>query len=178
MVKSKHGRREKLITASEGYQMLGMFQNALNSLDEIDDPEGLEFAGNMQRGLVLRDMKEYRAALESFDQAAHEKPDDVSLLLAMAWCYKRTDQLPKAIQAMERAHQAAPEEAIVLYNLACYWTLAGNKSQALSWLGRALRMNKALRDSIPDEPDFDSLRDDPDFENLLNISSDDASRSV
>lgn len=157
--------------------MLGMHQHALEALDEIDEAEASHFSVHLQRGMILREMKDYRAALESFDRAATEQPDDLSLLLAMAWCYKRSDQLPKAIQAMEQAHEAAPQEPIVLYNLACYWTLAGNKAQALSWLGRALRMNKSLRDLIPEESDFDSLRNDPDFENLLNIA-DDPSRSV
>ena len=92
-----------------------------------------------------------------------------SFPMAMAWCYKRTDQLPKAISAMERAYRIAPQESIVLYNLACYWSLAGNKTQCLSWLGRALRMNTVLLDLIATESDFDPLRHDPDFQHLVNL---------
>jgi len=51
----------------------------------------------------------------------------------------------------------------VLYNLACYFALASDKVHALSWLGRAIRMESSLRELIPDETDFDSLRDDADF---------------
>ena len=82
-------------------------------------------------------------------------------------CYKRIGQLPKAISAMEQAYHVAPKEAVILYNLSCYWSLSGNKTQALSWLGRALRMDQALRKLIDDESDFDPLRHDPDFRLIL-----------
>jgi Flp pilus assembly protein TadD len=96
-------------------------------------------------------------------------PDNVSLLMAMAWCYKRTDRLDRAIEAMEHAYRVSPKQPIVLYNLSCYWSLAGNKTQALSWLGRALRMDESLRKLIEDEQDFDPLRRDPDFRQLLSL---------
>ena len=89
--------------------------------------------------------------------------------MAMAWCYKRTNQLPRAITSMEQAYRIAPKQAVILYNLSCYWSLAGNKTQSLSWLGRALRMDKALRQLIDQETDFDSLRHDPDFQMLIGM---------
>ena len=48
--------------------------------------------------------------------------------MTMAWCYKRTNQLPRAITSMERAYRINPKEAVILYNLSCYWSLAGNAS--------------------------------------------------
>jgi hypothetical protein len=89
---------------------------------------------------------------------------------------------------MEEAYRAHPKVPVVLYNIACYHSLAGDKRQALSWLGRALRMEASLRklvpddpdlqalalrtslrDLIPDESDFDSLRNDPDFQYLARL---------
>jgi len=105
--------------------------------------------------------------LISLHRAFDERPDDVDLLMTMAWCYKRTNQLPRAITSLERAYRINPKEAVILYNLACYWSLAGNKTQSLSWLGRALRMDNDVRRLIDDEPDFDPLRNDPDFQLIL-----------
>lgn len=70
---------------------------------------------------------------------------------------------------MEQAYQASPKQPIVLYNLSCYFSLAGDKAQALSWLGRALRIEPTLRELIPDESDFDPLRNDPDFQFVIGI---------
>jgi tetratricopeptide (TPR) repeat protein len=163
---NSRSRRDRLIAAAEGYLTLDMPQHALRSLREIDDPDQMLFAVNYLRGEALRQMEQYADALEPLGRAFAENPDDVGLLMAMAWCYKRTDQLPKAITAMEQAYRISPKQAVILYNLACYWSLAGNKTQSLSWLGRALRMDRTLRQLIDDESDFDPLRHDPDF-NLI-----------
>jgi len=171
MVKNLRVRREKLLNAAEGYLMLDMPHQALESLDSIIDPERAQFATHYLRGMILRQMGEHQAALDAFDVAFDEQPEHLSLLLAMAWCYKRTDRLDRAITTMEHAYAADPTEPIVLYNLACYWALTGNKPQALSWLGRALRMNRDLKQLVSDEQDFDQLRNDPDFELLVGMAS-------
>ncbi len=161
-------RRDRLLAAAEGYTMLGMYQHALASLDEIEGPDRVGFAASFLRGDVLRHMERHEEALVELHRAFEEKPDDVSLLMAMAWCYKRTNQLPRAITSMEQAYKISPKEAVILYNLSCYWSLAGNKTQSLSWLGRALRMDASFRDLIDDESDFDPLRHDPDFAMIVS----------
>ena len=65
-------------------------------------------------------------------KAGNQEPENVGLLMGMAWCYKRIDRLSRAIDSMEEAYRAHPDEAVVLYNLACYFSLAGNKPKALS----------------------------------------------
>jgi tetratricopeptide (TPR) repeat protein len=171
MVKNLRVLRDKLLNAAEGYLMLNMPQHALESLDAIIDPERAQFASHYLRGMVYRQIGEHEAALEAFDIAYGEDADHLSLLLAMAWCYKRTDRLEKAISIMQHAYGVKPTEPIVLYNLACYWALSGNKLQALSWLGRALRMESDLKRLISDEQDFDQLRADPDFATLVGMAA-------
>ncbi|MCH8830005.1 MAG: tetratricopeptide repeat protein [Planctomycetes bacterium] len=157
-------QRERRLQAAQGYLTLDMPGHALAELDAIVDPHEAELAVNSLRGEALRQKSEWSAALECFQRAIAETPENVSFLLAIAWCYKRTGQLPRAIEAMERAYQIEPQEAIVLYNLSCYFALAGDKANALSWLGRAIRMDSSLRELIPDESDFDGIRYDPDFQ--------------
>lgn len=157
-------RREKLLEAARGYLALDMPTQAIAQLDAIRDPERCPFDAHHLRGEALRQRTDYESALVEFRKALAVQPDDLSVLLGMAWCYKRVDRLDQAIAVTERAYRSAPEQAIVLYNLACYYALDGNKAQSLSWLGRALRMEKALRDLIADESDFDLLRSDPDFQ--------------
>jgi tetratricopeptide (TPR) repeat protein len=161
-------RRDKLLAAAEGYITLGMYKQALASLDQIEGPDRSGFEANYRRGDALRHLERHEEALTAFHRAFEEKPDDVELLMAMAWCYKRTNQLPRAITSMEQAYKISPKEAVILYNLSCYWSLAGNKTQSLSWLGRALRMDASYRQLIDDETDFDPLRHDPDFQMIVN----------
>lgn len=172
MTRSSQVRREKLLGAAEGYLSLEMPEHALASLREVPDPEEARFAFHYLRGEALKVLARHAEALESLHQALEEKPDHVPLLLSLAWCYKRVDQLPKAIAAMEQAYRASPKDPLILYNLSCYWSLAGNKAQALSWLGRALRMDLSFRKLIAAEHDFDPLRDDEDFQSMLRALDD------
>ncbi len=164
MVNSARARRERLLEAARGYLALDMPDHALEQLTAIENPEKCVFDLCQLRGEALRQKEQYKPALAAYSRALAEKPTDVSILMGMAWCYKRIDQLSRSIAAMQQAYRAAPREPIVLYNLACYFALAGKKSQSLSWLGRALRMEKSLSRLISDESDFDRLRDDPDFQ--------------
>lgn len=161
-------RRARQLSAAEGYTELGMYPQALHALDQIQNGEGAVFEINFRRGDALRHLERHDEALVAFHRAFDENPDSVDLLMAMAWCFKRTNQLPRAITSMERAYRIAPKEAVILYNLSCYWSLAGNKTQSLSWLGRALRMDHELRELIDDESDFDPLRHDPDFQMIVD----------
>ena len=164
--------REKRLEAARGYLLLDMPDHALNELETIERPEKCAGEYNLLRGEALRGKKDFHAALRAYNRALAERPRNISILMGMAWCYKRIDQLPRAIAAMEEAYRIAPHEAIVLYNLACYYALGGNKPQALSWLGRAIRMEGSLRDLIPRETDFDPLRHDPDFQLIAGLRED------
>lgn len=171
MSSNSRTRRERRLEAARGYLMLDMPRHAVRELDAIEDPEKIPFELNQLRGEALKLRGEYEAALAAYNRALAEKPTDLTVLLGMAWCYKRTDQLSRAISAMEQAYRNQPNESIVLYNLACYFALDGNKTQALSWLGRALRMESSLRKLIPNESDFDRLRDDPDFQFVIGAKN-------
>ncbi len=84
--------------------------------------------------------------------------------LGLAWCFKRIDRIYRAIETLQHAKQQHPEEPIVIYNLACYFSLVGDKPKAIECLGRSLRMEPQLRHLISEESDFDQLRMDPDFQ--------------
>ena len=162
-------RRERLLEAARGYLWLRMPDHALQELNAVTDPAECACDLYQLRAEALREKKEYEAAIDAYTLALAEDPDSVSVLLGIAWCYKRTDKLPRAIAVTQQAYHVRPDESIVLYNLSCYFSLAGDKTQALSWLGRALRMDKSLRELIANEKDFDQFRDDPDFQFVAGL---------
>ena len=161
-------KRERRLEAARGYLFLDMPDHALGELRAIDDPEECVYEASCLRGEALRQKKEFDAALAAFEEADRAHPDSLDVLIGMAWCQKRIDRLPDAIATMEHAYAVAPEVPIVLYNLSCYHALAGDKPNALSFLGRAVRMDGSLRQLIPGERDFDLLRHDPHFQLIAN----------
>ncbi|MBM4075431.1 MAG: hypothetical protein FJ267_07290, partial [Planctomycetes bacterium] len=150
---SKKIRRQ--LESAEGFLMLEMPEHALKELNKVDNPGKLQFHVCLLKGDALRGLLRHDEALEQFQLAHKLDPNDLNSMLGMAWCYKRVDRLNESIEVMREAYSAHSDIPVVLYNLACYYALAGEKEQALSWLGRALRMDDKLAALVPDESDFD-----------------------
>ena len=103
-------------------------------------------------------------------QSAQRNPDNISVWLALGWCYKRTGKLDRAIESLEEALNVEPNDALVHYNLACYWSLAQNKRQALNYLAKAFKLEDEYRRLVAEESDFDPLRKDPAFQALVRVT--------
>jgi Flp pilus assembly protein TadD len=163
-------RRQQLLVQAEGYLELGMAQHALDVLARCGDSGTLPDHGLYLQGQCLRELGRYHEALAPLSRAAQASPENISIWLALGWCYKRTGKLDRAIEALEEALAVEPEDALVHYNLACYWSLAKNKRQALAYLSRAFDLEEGYRALVADEPDFDPIRDDPSFQALLRVA--------
>src|SRR3954471_2976561 len=93
----------RAIEEAEGYTDLGMLEHALSALQR----RGALVHGNGRAcfllGESLRELKRYEEALLLLERSADLIPDDIHVWLALGCCYKRTGQLAKAINALERA---------------------------------------------------------------------------
>jgi tetratricopeptide (TPR) repeat protein len=159
-------RIQRQLAEAEGYLMLNLPRRALEVLERRADWATMQFEASLLTGEALRSLERYREALKPLEVAAGLRPHDLSVAIALGWCYKRTHRLAQAIDALERAGRHHADEPLIHYNLACYWSLAGNASKALDELAMALDLDPDLRTRIPDESDFDQLRGNPEFERL------------
>ncbi len=158
----------RAIEEAEGYLELGMIEHALASLQRRGTLIHTNGRACYMLGEALRELARYEEALPPLERSADLLPDDIHVLLALGWCYKRTGQLGKAIAALEKAVRIEPGEAVLHYNLACYWSLGRNRTLALRFLTRALEIDGNFRDLIPDESDFNPLRNDADFQQIAD----------
>jgi len=152
---------------AEGYLELGMPEHALRGLEKHDDVIHHDARGCYLLGECLRELRHYQAAIAPLRRSLQLIADDIHAWMALAWCYKRVGQVEYAIDALERALEVEPGNAILHYNLACYWSLANNPRMALRYLGSALDIDGNFRDFVHDEPDFDPLRHDPVFQSMI-----------
>lgn len=159
-------RIKRQLDEAEGYLMLNLPARALRILESRADWATMQFEASFLTGESLRSLERYREALKPLETAAGLRPQDVGVAIALGWCYKRTHRLAQAIDALERAERHNPEDSLLHYNLACYWSLAGNASKALDELSVALELGPELRNLIAEESDFDQLRGNPEFEKL------------
>jgi tetratricopeptide (TPR) repeat protein len=160
-------RIKRQLDEAEGYLWLDLPQRALTILERRADWATMQFEASYLMGEALRSLARYREALKPLEVAAALRPAEIGVAIALGWCYKRTHRLAQAIDALERAARHNPDAPGLLhYNLACYWSLAGNATKALDELAIALDLDPDLRGLIADESDFDQLRGNPEFERL------------
>lgn len=157
------------IREAEGYLELGLPEQATETLQKKPELVANSGAAQYLLGESLRQQHRYAEAIAPLERATEILPDQMEVALALAWCYKRTGQLASAIDALQLVANDRPDEAILHYNLACYFSLANRRRDALSYLSTALDLDINFLDFIPYESDFDSIRDDYDFQMLTSL---------
>ena len=68
-----------------------------------------------------------------------------------------------AVRIMEELLAERPDDPVVLYDVACFESLAGRRGVALEHLRRAFERDPSLLEHAKDDPDLDPIRDDPAF---------------
>ena len=154
-------RRKQLLREAEGYLDLatvfadrwplpvqlrdGLAQLRVEYARAAQLDERMLRHGGLSRGQALRIMERHEDAITALERSAELDPSNIHIWLALGWCYKRTGRLDMAIQSLEEMLSIDANQAIVYYNLACYWSLAHNAKHALYYLGRAFEMDPAYR---------------------------------
>jgi Flp pilus assembly protein TadD len=185
VLKYERIRRQQLLREAEGYLDLTtvlserwplrpavrdrLAQRALDVLARLDSSGRHRTHSRYLVGQALRVMERYAEAIEPLEEAAELDPENIHIWLELGWCHKRCGRLELAIQALEEALLVDSSEAIIHYNLACYWSLANNAKQALAYLARAFELDSNCRDLVADERDFDPIRNHPDFLALTSV---------
>ena len=108
-----------------------------------------------------------RQAIKLADAHLELNPDD-----ARAWYLSGAAlmRLGRPEEAMERARRASaidPEDAGVLYNVACIYALAAASSEALDYLDKAIQNGFGQREWLENDSSLDSIRGEPRFQALL-----------
>jgi len=73
----------------------------------------------------------------------------------------------RGVRILEEALARFPDEPPILYDLACFESLAGDPRPALEHLSRAVELDPGYREAALADEDFAALRDDPAFRALL-----------
>jgi len=178
-------RRQQILREAEGYlDLITVFgdrmpcrpdarnqlaRRVFATLDRIENPGGMKGHILFLRGQALRAMDNFIDAVPLFREAAEVEPQNIHVRLALGWCYKRCRRLDLAIQSLEEALEADSSQAIIHYNLACYWSLAGNVKLAVAYLSQAFDLEPEYRDLVPQEPDFEPIRHHPHFQALTAV---------
>ncbi len=186
MATIKQVKRRQNIQMAEGYLDLAMVlddrwplddenraslaHRAVSCLENIKNPLGHKPYILFLKGQAMRTAGKLDDAIRYLEQSSKLDPDNLHTYLALAWCYKRTERLDRAIESMRIAVELDAENPIAQYNLACYFALNRQVEMALMHLSFALELNPKYRDLTTEESDFDLIRQNPVFASLTSIS--------
>lgn len=109
-----------------------------------------------------------RRTLEAVEKHINLHPDDGRALTFGAYALAEQEQYDRAREWSARALDADRDEPAIMYNVACTYSLLGDKDGAIELLDRALQQGYGHRDWLANDPDFAPLRDDPRFQELLD----------
>ncbi len=140
-----------------------LLDRALQELEQLPAEVREGPLASLIEGEALRALGEWEPALGPLERATEADPGRLEAWLGLGWCYKRLGRLDDAIGALESGLDASPRQPILLYNLACYHSLAGNVAAAIDHLTRAISLDDRFRDLTGTERDFDPIRADPRF---------------
>jgi tetratricopeptide (TPR) repeat protein len=96
---------------------------------------------------------------------------------ARALRHWETKDWEAAIAELSELHGRHPDDAGILYNLACAESLAGRRDDALDHLRQSVELDTSFAELAKRDSDFDSIRDDADFSSAIAGKADAAGSS-
>jgi mannose-6-phosphate isomerase-like protein (cupin superfamily) len=87
-----------------------------------------------------------------------------------AFGYFATKEYEKARAILAEVHAEFPDDAGVLFNLACAESLLGSSDDAIEHLSRSIANEERFREIAKSDSDFDAIREDPRFVELVGSS--------
>lgn len=85
---------------------------------------------------------------------------------AQALRHWQTKDWEAAIAELSELHREHPDDATIIYNIACAESLAGRREDALGHLQQSVQLDGKFAGLAADDSDFDPIRDDPEFSAL------------
>jgi adenylate cyclase len=93
-------------------------------------------------------------------------PSDARAANLLAATYANMGEAEKAVEYAERSMALDPDDAMLLYNVACTYSLLNKIDDALVSLEKAVDKGFGHREWIDHDPDLNALRDNPRFQAL------------
>ena len=113
-------------------------------------------------------MKRLNNDEDEFEIAFYEgilknQPDFIEALVALGDLYTRNGYYEKGLVVDKKLEVLCPEDPIVLYNLACSYSLLNQLDESLDLVKRAVKKGYCDFDHMEEDSDLDNLRKDQRF---------------
>ncbi len=111
--------------------------------------------------------KARRRGLRRVEARLEHSPDDCRALYMGANALVALGEIERGLEWADRARRLEPEEPMVLFNLACIYSMAGKPDEAVRCLEKSLPHGAAYQDWARRDSNLDPLRQLPRFKRLM-----------
>ena len=151
---------EQIIRIAEGYSELGMLDDALAQLDQLDAEHEDRLEIMRMRVDILLQKQNWKDALRLSLRFCTVNPNQPYGYVHAAFCLHELGRTPEAKQTLLDGPASLLDEPVYYYNLACYDTVLGNFEPAKAYLRASFRLDKSFREMAKNDPDLRQIRDD------------------
>ena len=109
----------------------------------------------------------FRDSLRITERHLQLYPDDARAVSLGAGTLHGLGDHARALEWAQRSLSMAPEEAAILYNVACAYALLGETDKSIDFLEKAFLQGYSHKVWMEKDPDFSSVRDHPRFKALM-----------
>jgi tetratricopeptide (TPR) repeat protein len=148
----------KQLNAATGYLGLGMPLDAWNELEEIDADKRTLPEVMKVRVDVCMALERWEMMLELCQYLQEAEPNEVGHALQLAYATRRHKNVEAAAVVLEAALRKYYDDALVRYNLSCYYCVMGRIEESLKMLASAFKKDGGLRDLAETDEDLAALR--------------------
>ena len=148
----------KRLNAAVGYLNLGMPQDAWNELEDIEAKDRARPEVLKVRVEVCRALKQWEMMAEVSNHLRKIEPDEVGHALDQAHAARRFKSEAEAAEILSMALRRYYDDALVRYNLACYWCVMGRVEEAREMLETACKKDESLRELAETDEDLAALK--------------------
>jgi adenylate cyclase len=143
-----------------------MFERA--SALRPEDYQAPNFLAQAYNSLGLKDegVAANKRSIRLMEERLELNPADARASNLLAATYANFGDVEKAMDYAERSLAIDPDDAMLLYNVACTYALLDKKDDAISCLERAVDKGFGHKEWLEHDPDLIPLRDDPRFQTI------------
>jgi non-specific serine/threonine protein kinase len=109
----------------------------------------------------------YQRGLENAERHLQRNPDDSRAYYLGASAHIELGEREKGLEWARHAVAMDPRNGLLLYNISCFFSLAGELEDAIGYFRRAIEAGYAQKEWAQNDPDLEAIRTDPRFDEIL-----------
>ena len=117
-------------------------------------------------------------AVKIYETFLRDKPNNGRAWFNLGYALHFSSEHGRAIQAFEKSVQLGYRKPTCLYNIACAYSMMGNRDAAFEFLDKAVEAGFDIEGYINGDDDLDNLRSDPRFERFSKMADDEHKHKV